>query len=111
MRLEAREIVERGEPARGDDRGRKRLGERRRRLEIDAAERAVEVDDVQPFEAGRREGAGLRRGIVVEDGDGGHVAAQQADALPRFEVDRRKQDHGGYGAAPPAGSTGTIRLK
>jgi hypothetical protein len=59
-----------------------------------AGERAVEIDDVQIVETLRGEGARLRGRIVVEDGRLGHVAAQEADALAFFEIDRRIEDHG-----------------
>ncbi len=49
---------------------------------------------MQPLEALRLEGGGLRGRIVVEHGRLVHVALLQADALAVLEVDCREQDHG-----------------
>jgi len=62
----------------------------------------VEVDDVQPAAAGGCEAARLVGGIAVVDGGGVHLAAQQADALPVLEVDRRKEDHAASSSSGPS---------
>ena len=59
-----------------------------------ALEGAVEVDDVQPFEALRRKGRGLRGRVAVEDRGAVHGALLEADATAVLQVDRGKEDHG-----------------
>ena len=49
---------------------------------------------MQIFESLRREGARLRRGIVIEHGRARHVALLEAHALAVLQVDGGKQDHG-----------------
>ena len=59
-----------------------------------AGEGAVEIDDVQIFEALRREDSRLRRRIAIEHGRPRHVALFEAHRFAVFEIDRRKEDHG-----------------
>ena len=66
----------------------------RARIGRPAREGAVEIDDVQPVEAGFREGFRLRRRIVVEDCRLRHVALPQAHAAAFLQIDGGKEDHG-----------------
>src|SRR5690606_31370612 len=69
---------------RGDRRGVHRL----------AGKGAVEIDEMQPRKAHTREGARLRRRILVEDGRAIHVALLEADGFAVLQIDRGEKNHG-----------------
>ena len=66
----------------------------RRGVDRLAGEGAVEIDDMEVFESLLGERFRLRRGVSVENGRLGHVAAQKANAFAILEVDCGKKDHG-----------------
>ena len=68
---------------------------RRDRAVVDrpAREGAVEIDDVEPGEAGRREGPRLCRRILGEDRGARHVSLHEPDAGAALQVDGGEQDH------------------
>ena len=66
----------------------------RRRIHRLAGKGAVEIDDVQIFEALRREGARLLRRIAMKHGRARHVALFEAHGFAVLQIDGRKEDHG-----------------
>ena len=58
-----------------------------------AREGPVQIDEVQPLAARRHERCRLRCRVLAKDGDRRHVAAQQPDALPVLQINRRIEDH------------------
>ena len=91
------------------DRGQNRLD--RRGIDGPPGDRAVEIDQVEPTEAEILEATGLVGRVGIVGRRARHIAAQQADTRPPFEIDRRVNDHGRCAEASAAPRAFVRRLR
>src|SRR6185295_5474990 len=64
-----------------------------------ARKSAVEIDNMQPFEAERFEGARLPYRVAIEYRRASHVAAFEPHRFAVLEIDGRKENHGAITAS------------